>query len=297
MPQADLITIATPQLSATINPFGAELTHLRDADGRDLMTDADPAFWTGHAPLLFPIVGRLNNDVLRVNGVDYPMKQHGFARHSLFTLAEQSATHAVFLLEDNAETRAVYPFAFELRVTYTITNATLAVAVAIENRSEGTLPASFGFHPAFAWPLPYGRPRADHRIVFAEDEPDPLRELVGSAISCRRRPSPLDGRTLALDDALFTQDALIWDPVHSQSVRYGALTGPQLRVDFPDTPMLGIWTKPGAAFVCIEPWHGIADPVGFSGELTEKPGIFMLAPGETKHIAMAITLEPVSRDD
>jgi galactose mutarotase-like enzyme len=291
MPQPNLITIATPQLSATINPFGAELTHLRDADGRELMTDADPAFWTGHAPLLFPIVGRLSGDVLRVNGADYPMKQHGFARRSLFTLAEQTDTRAVFLLEDSADTRAVYPFAFALRVTYTITDATLAIAVAIENRSEGTLPASFGFHPAFAWPLPYGHPRADHRIVFAADEPDPLRELVGSAISSGRRPSPLHGRTLALDDALFTQDALIWDPVHSQSVRYGASTGPQLRVDFPDTPMLGIWTKPGAAFVCIEPWHGIADPVGFSGELTEKPGIFTLAPGETKHIAMAVTLE------
>lgn len=297
MPQADLITIATTQLSAAINPFGAELTHLRDADGRELMTDADPAFWTGRAPLLFPIVGRLNNDVLRVNGVEYPMKQHGFARRSLFTLAEQTDTRAVFLLEDSAETRAVYPFAFALRVTYTITDATLDITVAIENRGGIHLPASFGFHPAFAWPLPYGLPRADHRLVFAEDEPDPLRELVGSAISSGRRPSPLDGRTLALDDALFTQDALIWDRVHSQSVRYGASTGPQLRIDFPDTPMLGIWTKPGAAFVCIEPWHGIADPVGFSGDMTQKPGIFMLAPGEAKHIAMAITLEPVSRDD
>ncbi|MFZ5796023.1 MAG: aldose 1-epimerase family protein [Sphingomonas sp.] len=291
MPQPNLITIATAQLSAAINPFGAELTHLRDADGRELMTDADPAFWTGHAPLLFPIVGRLNGDVLRVNGVEYPMKQHGFARRSLFTLVEQSATHAVFLLQDSAETRTAYPFTFALRVTYTITDATLEIAVAIENRSESPLPASFGFHPAFAWPLPYGLPRADHRIVFAEDEPEPLRELVGSAISSGRRPSPLQGRTLALDDALFTQDALIWDPVHSQSVRYGASTGPQLRIDFPDTPMLGIWTKPGAAFVCVEPWHGIADPVGFAGELTEKPGIFTLAPGETRHIAMAITLE------
>ncbi|WP_339500625.1 aldose 1-epimerase family protein, partial [Pseudomonas canadensis] len=224
-------------------------------------------------PLLFPIVGRLNGDVLHIDGADYPMKQHGFARRSLFTLVEQSATHAVFLLQDSAETRAVYPFAFALRVTYTITDATLEIAVAIENRSESPLPASFGFHPAFAWPLPYGLPRADHRIVFAEDEPDPLRELVGSAISSGRRPSPLQGRTLALDHALFTQDALIWDPVHSQSVRYGASTGPQLRVDFPDTPMLGIWTKPGAAFVCIEPWHGIADPEGFTGDIREKPGI------------------------
>jgi galactose mutarotase-like enzyme len=118
-----------------------------------------------------------------------------------------------------------------------------------------------------------------------------LRELVGSAISTGRRPSPLQGRTLALDDALFTQDALIWDPVHSQSVRYGASTGPQLRVDFPDTPMLGIWTKPGAAFVCIEPWHGIADPEGFTGDIREKPGIVTIAPAATWRCAMQVTLE------
>ncbi|WP_242184568.1 aldose 1-epimerase family protein [Sphingomonas sp. CARO-RG-8B-R24-01] len=286
-----LITIATPQLSAAINPLGAELTHLRDADGRELMTNADPAFWTGHAPLLFPIVGRLNGDVLHIDGTDYPMQQHGFARRSLFTLVEHSEAQAVFLLEDSAASRAIYPFPFTLRVTYTITDATLDVAVVIENRGGDVLPASFGFHPAFAWPLPYGLPRADHRIVFAEDEPEPLRELIGGGIAEQRRPSPLEGRTLALDDALFDRDALIWDQPKSRSVRYGAPTGPQLRVDFPLMPMLGIWTKPGAAFVCIEPWHGIADPQGFTGDIRDKPGIVEIAPGATLACGLQVTLE------
>ncbi len=286
-----LITIATPQLSAAINPLGAELTHLRDAEGRELMTDADPAFWTGHAPLLFPIIGRVNHDTLRIDGTDYPMQQHGFARRSTFTLVDHSDAHAVFLLEDSAETRASYPFAFALRVTYTITDATLDVAVSIENRGGDVLPASFGFHPAFAWPLPYGLPRADHRIVFAEDEPEPVRELVDGAIIAEHRVSPLDGRTLALTDALFERDALIWDKLQSRSVRYGAPTGPQLRVDFPLMPMLGIWTKPGAAFVCIEPWHGIADPAGFSGDIRDKPGIVEIAPGATLACGLQVTLE------
>lgn len=285
------ITIATPQLSAAINPLGAELTHLRDAEGRELMTDADPAFWTGHAPLLFPIVGRLNDDTLHIDGTDYSMKQHGFARRSLFTLVEQSDAQAVFLLEDSAESRAIYPFPFALRVTYTITGATLDVAVVIENRGGDVLPASFGFHPAFAWPLPYGLPRADHRIVFAKDEPAPLRELVDSAIIEQRRASPLEGRTLALKDTLFERDALIWDELQSRSVRYGAPTGPQLRVDFPLMPMLGIWTKPGAAFICIEPWHGIADPEGFSGDIRDKPGIVEIAPGATLACGLQVTLE------
>lgn len=289
---ADLVEIGSAHLSAAIDPFGAELTHLRDAEGRELMTDADPAFWTGHAPLLFPIVGRLNGDVLRIDGRDYPMTQHGFARRSPFALVERMPAGATFLLEDSAATRAVYPRAFAVRVTYTIVGATLAIDVGIENREAARmLPASFGFHPAFAWPLPYGHPRADHRIVFDADEPDALPTLSDGCIATATRRSPLDGRTLPLTDAVFEDDALIWDAVRSRAVRYGAPGGPRLRVDFPDTPMLGIWSKPGAAFVCIEPWHGIADPVGFTGEMTQKPGIFTLAPGETRTVTMAVTLE------
>ncbi|MEG3176965.1 aldose 1-epimerase family protein [Sphingomonas sp. RB3P16] len=295
MPEAALIEIGSAELSAAINPYGAELTHLRDADGRELMTDADPAFWTGHAPILFPIVGALNDDTLRLDGESYTMGKHGFARRSTFAVVEQSATRAVFLLDDSAETRAVYPRAFALRLTFSIDGATLSITAEIENReTERTLPASFGFHPAFAWPLPYGESRAEHRIVFAADEPEPLRELTpGGLITAQERPSPLDAdRTLHLRDDLFADDALIWDGVRAQSVRYGAETGPQLRVDFPDTPMLGIWTKPGAAYICIEPWHGIADPEGFTGDFTAKPGVFALAPAKTKTIAIHVTLEP-----
>ena len=287
----DRVEIGSPELSATIDPYGAELVSLRDADGRELMTDADPAFWTGHAPLLFPIVGRLNGDVLRMDGIEYPMKQHGFARRGLFDV-HRADEKACFRLRDDAATRALYPRAFRLDVTYAITGATLAITVQIENReTERILPASFGFHPAFAWPLPYGLPREDHRILFAADEAASIRKLAASLLDPAPRPSPLDGCTLVLGDALFADDALVWDAVRSQSVRYGAPTGPQLRVDFPDTPMLGIWTKPGATFVCIEPWHGIADPVGFTGDIHEKPGIFLLRPGEVRGIDMQVTLE------
>ena len=288
----NLIEITSPQLSAAINRFGAELTSLRDAAGRELMTNADPAFWSGHAPLLFPIVGRLNGDVLRLDGRDYAMKQHGFARRSMFELVERTEAKACFRLCDDSATRAAFPRAFGLDVTYAIVDATLAISVMIENReTERTLPASFGFHPAFAWPLPYGAPREDHHILFEADEPTDLRKLTDGLIDPAPRPSPLDGRNLPLTDAVFADDALVWDDICSQSVRYGAPSGPQLRVDFPDTPMLGIWSKPGAAFVCIEPWHGLADPAGFTGDFHDKPGIFTLRPDEVKRIAMHVTLE------
>jgi galactose mutarotase-like enzyme len=285
-----LIEIGNGRLSAAINPLGAELTHLRDAEGRELMTDADPAYWTGHAPILFPIVGRLNGDTLRLDGRDYAMMQHGFARQQRFEQTARSAAGATFGLVANDETRALYPFDFGLELAYSIDAATLAIDVRIANPGSAPLPASLGFHPAFAWPLPYGRPRDEHRIAFAADEPGDIVALAGGLFAAKRA-SPLDGRILHLADDLFARDALIWDPVASQSVTYGAADGPRLRVDFPDTPYLGIWTKPGAAFVCIEPWHGHADPAGFEGDFRTKPGVFEIAPGADWTCRMAITLE------
>ena len=288
----DLVTIRSIALTAAINPLGAELTHLRDAGGRELMTNADPAFWTGHAPVLFPVVGMPFEETIRVDGTAYPMKKHGFARRSLFEVIEAAEDRVTFALTDSAETRAAYPFAFRLELTYRIEGATLWIEAQIANPADTPLPASFGFHPAFAWPLPYGEDRAAHRILFDADEPDALRTIAADGtIAEARRPSPLDGRELALRDDLFTEDALVWDHIRSQGVTYGAANGPQLRIAFPDTPMLGVWTKPGAAYVCVEPWHGIADPEGYTGEYRDKPGVFEVPAGGEKRIEMSVTLK------
>lgn len=288
-----MIAIGNGTLTARIDPLGAELVSLCDPRGRELMTDADPAFWTGHAPLLFPIVGRLNGDTLRVDGRTYAMKQHGFARRRVFELAESSETHAVFVLRDDAETRAAYPFAFELRATYRLDGATLVTEVEVSNPdATATLPASLGFHPAFAWPLPGGRAREDHRILFETDEPGALAALDGGLIGSGTRASPLDGRTLHLADDLFHDDALIWMTPGSRSVRYGGATGPQLDIAFDGLPTLAIWTKPGAAFVCVEPWQGHADPVGFTDDIGGKPGIVAIPPRETRRFVMTVTWMP-----
>lgn len=290
---ADLIRISSGALSADIDPLGAELSHLLDADGRELMTDADPAFWTGRAPILFPVVGMPFRETIRVDGQEYPMKKHGFVRRATFAVAETGPDQARFVLTDSAETRARYPFAFALEIGFRIEAATLHIEAVVRNPGDVPLPASLGFHPAFAWPLPYGEDRAAHRIEFDADEPDRLRTIAGDGtIAEARRESPLDGRVLALDDALFATDALVWDDVRSQRVRYGAATGPRLEIAFPDTPMLGIWTKPGAQYVCVEPWHGIADPEGFTGEFRDKPGVFEVPVGGEKRIAMSVTLVP-----
>ncbi|AHE56509.1 aldose 1-epimerase family protein [Sphingomonas sanxanigenens] len=286
----DEVRIASAALSATIAPLGAELQTLGDADGRDLLWNGDPAYWTGRAPLLFPFVGRLGGDAYRLDGQSHALGQHGFARRRSFALVEQAPAHVLFRLTDDEETRLLYPFAFELDAEYRIDGATLAMTITARNTGDRPLPASFGYHPAFRWPLPYGAAREDHRILFEKDEPAPLRVLAGGLVSPERVPSPVEGRSLPLNDALFARDAMIWDRLESRQLLYGAENGPQLDIAFPDTPWLGIWTKPGAGYVCIEPWAGIADPEGFEGEIWEKPGIVAIEPGGERRFRMIVTL-------
>ncbi|MGY4395143.1 galactose mutarotase-like enzyme [Sphingomonas sp. UYAg733] len=293
MTETTLVQISSDGLSAAIDPYGAELNWLRDAAGCDLMTDADPAFWTGHAPILFPIVGRVSDDVIRVDGVEYPMPKHGFARRSTFAVVRQEAARATFRLVDSSETQDNYPFHFLLEIDFAIVDATLTMTARIGNTGEVAMPASFGWHPAFAWPLPYGVDRADHRILFQQDEPGRLKQVTEAGfIAAGERESPVEGNKLALRDALFEHDALVWDPIESQRLTYGGASGPTLDIEFPDTPKLGVWTKPGAHYVCVEPWHGIADPEGYDGDFYAKPGIFELAPGAERHIVLRVTLVP-----
>jgi len=287
----EIVTIGGPGLSAGIANDGAELQWLRDTQARDLLWDGDPAFWNGRAPILFPIVGAVADGVIRVDGRDYPLPRHGFARRRTFTLVDRSPAQARFRLEADAETRAIYPFDFRLDLVFTIDEATLDIAAELTSPSDAPLAASFGFHPAFRWPLPYGQPRDAHRLVFAADEPAPVRRLDGDGlVRPDALPSPIEGRTLKLEDRLFDDDALILDRPASRRVTYGAPGAPGLQIDFADMPMLGIWTKPGAGFLCIEPWAGIADPAGFTDDFHEKPGVVTVGPGGMHRFGMRITI-------
>lgn len=288
---SDLITLASPDLTARINPLGAELWSLTDAQGREYMTDADPAFWTGHAPLLFPIVGALNGGCYRLGEREFPLPKHGFARTSRFELVDHAADEARFRLTDSGATRAVYPFTFVLDLAFRIEGLTLHMTATVENPGDEPLPFSFGFHPAFAWPLP-GEVKADHRVVFAKDEPQPIRRIdpPTGLLLPEGFATPVAGRELTPDAALFEADALIWDSLNSRSLRYGVPGGPGLDIAFPDTPMLGVWQKPGANYLCIEPWQGIADPLGYAGDFRDKPGIVELPPGEARSFRMDVTL-------
>lgn len=290
-----LIAIANEFLEADIAPLGAELFSLRDAAGREMMTDADPRWWTGRAPLLFPIVGRLAGDRYRLGAAEYALPQHGFARRREFALIDARASRARFRLEADAETRAVYPFAFELIVDFALEGMALAICVTVANRGDEDMPFSFGFHPAFAWPLPFGARADAHRIRFDTDEPAPVRRVAPGTglIAPGTEPSPVSGRELAPASGLFERDALIWDRLSSRGLCWGADGTPGLRIEFPDTPWLALWQKPGAHHLCIEPWAGMADPLGFTGEIWEKPGIMRLRRAEQRQFRLRIAIAPI----
>jgi galactose mutarotase-like enzyme len=285
------VSITSRDLNAEVNPLGAQLSTLRDRAGRDLFWDGNPSVWTGRAPLLFPIVGTLAGGCYRLGSKAYQLPRHGFARGKLFDIVDATSDSVAFRLKADEASLLVYPFRFELEVQFALDGPTLSMTTYVRNAGDEDMPASFGYHPAFRWPLPFGRARSSHFIEFASDEPAPIRRLdADGLLTPEDHPTPISQRRLSLEDSLFQNDVIILDEIRSRSVTYGADEGPRLRVSFPDSPYLGLWTKPRANFICIEPWHGVADPVGFSGDFRAKPGVFMVAPGAALPIQMAITL-------
>ena len=283
----DTHTLRNGSLSATVKAQGAELCSLKD-DTTEFVWQAGPE-WLRHSPLLFPIVGRLANEELRHRGKTYRMTQHGFARDNRFAWTERGEQSCTLLLEDSETTRALYPFAFRLTATYALAAAGLDLMLTIANTGKETLPASIGGHPAFNWPLQPGLAKESYALTFASAEPAPVRRLDGGLLRPAPEPSPVKGAVLPLSESLFTGDALIFDRIESNAVRYAAPTGPWLRMSWRGFRELGVWSKPsGAPFLCIEPWRGHASPAGFDGEFSDKPGLMRIAPGAEERLSYRI---------
>ncbi|MER9139508.1 aldose 1-epimerase family protein [Mesorhizobium sp. M0830] len=288
--EQDSQTLHGDGISATVVGQGAELVSLRDADGTEFLWQAGPE-WRRHSPVLFPIVGRLKGDQLRHRGRTYPMTQHGFARDKPFAWAQRRPGSCTLVLTDDADTRAHYPFAFRLAVTYTLDRRQLGVTFDITNTGDEPLPASIGAHPAFNWPLLPELAKTDYQLAFAEDEGAPIRRLKDGLLLPTPQPTPVEGNILKLSERLFDEDAVILDRPASTSVRYASERGPAIEMSWQGVQELGIWSKPsGAPFLCIEPWHGIASPVDFDGDFVDKPGLMRVAPGGKRVLSYQIRL-------
>lgn len=281
--------LKTDQLSLSVAPLGAEMQYLRTASDDDLLWSGDATHWTGRAPVLFPIVGRAPDDIIAVGDHTSPMKQHGFARRSVFELVEQTDQMCRHLLTQSDESRAVYPFDFELEITHKIEGATLHVIAVVRNTGDRPMPFGFGFHPAFAYPLPNTGSEAHHVTLADKSSPD-MRKIDGGLLRADVVESPFSEGDLELRDDLFAEDALVF-PNGTQSLRYGPLDGPSLAFEFTNLPDLALWRPLGAPFLCIEPWHGTAPYVGAGPQIDQRPNSTTLPAGGEATFGYAVTVQ------
>lgn len=272
-----ITTLSDSSLIASINHKGAELVSLRSTAAVEYIWDGNALFWGKHSPVLFPIVGTLQNNQYQYNGKTYSLPRHGFARDLEFLLIEKSEKHAVFSLVDSKETLLSYPFKFELRISYLLNNNTLKIKYQVINKTVFSMPFSIGAHPAFALPEAFEA----YQIRFEKEEKLVASQLENDLISDKTVSLPMIQNSLPLAYALFDNDALILKKISSNYVDILKKNNPLLRIRFEDFSSLGIWTKKNAPFICIEPWLGYSDTLESSGNLVEKEGIQILEPKKT----------------
>lgn len=284
-------TLENEILKIRVKPVGAELCGIRSlADGTEYIWQADPAVWGRHSPLLFPVIGRLSRGRFRYHGKEYKLPLHGFAMNSLFGTVRQEHGMLSFQLRDNEQTRAMYPFKFTLTVEYRLKENRVTVGYRVRNENDTTMYFSIGGHPAFACPLEDNLELKDYYLQFNKNETADRWYIENGGIA-GKEPFLDKKNTIQLTDHLFDRDALIFKGLSSDSVTLKSDKGTKsVTMDFPDFTHLGIWSKgKGARYVCIEPWFGVDDPVGFQGDITEKEGILALNPGETFTCEYTIT--------
>ena len=270
-------------LSVRVSEHGAELCSIVK-DGTEYLWQADPAYWKRHSPVLFPIVGSLWNGVFRYKGKEYAMGQHGFARDMDFTLVEKSDREVWFRLGSDKDTLARYPFPFVLESGYRLQGGKVHVMWRVHNPGEETMYYQIGAHPAFYFPD--FMPETSDRGWFHFGGKTGLEYILVKEKGCAdpdsRYALEMDGEYLRLDTHTFDKDALIID-----NSQVGKVTlcrqdrTPWLSLTF-DAPLVGLWSPPGknAPFVCIEPWYGRCDRVGYTGEFSAKDWINRLEAGE-----------------
>ena len=286
-------TLQNEALLVTIASWGAELVSLREREtGLEYLWQADPKFWGRHAPILFPIVGRLKDDQMTTDHQTYGMKQHGFARDSEFTCIEQHHERITFKLIANERTRTHFPYHFSLSVTYQLQNHRVHISYQVKNLDTKPIYFSIGSHPGFNCPLLQNSTFEDYFLDWDTAETLNRWYLKDGLLSGDTAPLMNQTQTIKLSRELFQDDALI---VKSPKSKQISLSHPQagklITLDFPGGyPFLGIWSKPlpGANFICIEPWYGIADSAKAPQDFSQKEGINALPVDETFNCSYSI---------
>ena len=270
-----MITLSNNLITVRIAEHGAELQNIR-AGGHEYLWQGDPKYWGRRSPVLFPFVGRVWNDVYRHGGVEYPMRQHGFARDMDFIVKEQTATEATFSLSSTPETLAKYPFPFTLEIAYSLEGNRITVRWTVRNDGEEQMHFQIGAHPAFYY-HDLDTSAAQRGYLCIETDRKPLQYIYPTEKGCTpciRRSLDLPDDCMEITTETFACDTYIFD--NAQVTRLALADRqrrPYIALSF-HTPLVAVWspsaTLPDVPFVCLEPWYGRCDRVGYDGELADR---------------------------
>ena len=272
-----IIRIGNDDIAVEVAAMGSEMQSITTSDGQSWLWHGDGAFWTGRSPVLFPMVGRSPNDQVSIEGQRYWMNQHGFARRSEFTLVDSGPDFCRFELVASEASKGMYPFDFALTLEHRVDGRAVVVTAEVSNRDRRPMPYGIGFHPAFRWPLP-GCEGLEHTVTLDNGGAPVLVRLSGGLVAPFAHPSPFKAGVLTLSPELFAADAMLFPEGAGAGLTYAA-GDRAIRFSWDNLPNLAIWSKPGAPFVCLEPWHGTAAEVGENDALDERPYVEILEPG------------------
>lgn len=258
---------------------GAELVSLKKG-GREYLWNGDPAFWNRHAPILFPAVGKPFNNELHIDGKSYVMKQHGFARDSAFEALGDGRLQMA-----HAVSTEQYPYLFSLEAQYRLSGSSVEVIWTVTNLDSRDMHFQIGAHPGFMLPA-YNAGDTTHGLIrYYDRDGSPVSPIIVSALDDGNRiplaaPHRIPAEMPVTADT-FAHDALIFeDSQVAKAVLCDKQGIPILSVSCPQAEAFGIWAphKEGCPFVCLEPWCGICDTKGFSGDISDRSYSHRLAP-------------------
>ena len=275
--------IKNEHIKAKIKSFGAELNSLQKcAEELEYIWQGDSKYWNRHSPILFPIVGRLKNDSYTYQNQKYNMTQHGFARDKEFEVVKNEADFMEFRLKSDEKTLEIYPFAFELYLSYKLEKSKLIVSYKVINKSDDKMLFSIGAHPAFNWTLKEDEKKEDYFLEFENIKQTKRYFLNDKGLVYDSVDLKIIDNKIALNEELFKNDALVFNDSNIKILTLKNSNNKNfVKLEFKNFPYLGIWSKPsGAPFVCIEPWFGVADEDSSNQNFEDKKGLISLEKNE-----------------
>lgn len=286
-------TIGTGTVTAAVDSLGAQLVSLKK-DGSEYLWQGDKRWWSGQAPILFPIVGSLRGDRATAAEGAIVLPRHGLARRREFQLDSATETELSLSLSSNDETLSIYPYNFTLTLTYTVTGDSVRQSFTVSNTGDTVMPFVVGGHPAFNVPVVGdSKTFADYRLVFScpWSYATPTLEIeTGLWDFGTLKPLLTDSDTLPLDHRFFDVDTVVFENVPDSTVSLLGPKGHGMRIDFEDFAYLGVWSAAGdAPFVALEPWVGPATAFDEDDIFEHKRGMQVLDPGASAQYTFSMT--------